>query len=174
MENQIEVWKDVVGYEGVYQVSNFGRVKSLSRIRVNGRSKCLTKDKVLKNAKPNCSRKYEQVDLLGENKLIHRLVAIAFIPNPFNLPQVNHKDGIKINNYPSNLEWCTVSENAIHASKNKLSSTGEKHWNSKLTEKEIVEIRLSNLSQKELGEIYNVLQSTISQIKLNRTWKYIN
>jgi hypothetical protein len=168
----MEIWKDIVGYENIYQISNFSRVKSLSRIRVNGRSTCLTKDKILSPAVSK--NNYTHVELLGKNKLIHRLVAAAFIPNPENKPQVNHINGIKTDNMVENLEWCTVSENAIHASKNRLSKTGEKHWKSKLTEKEVLEIRESKLSSKLLVEKYNVLQCTISQIKRNKTWKYIN
>lgn len=168
----MEIWKDIVGYENIYQISNFSRVKSLSRTRVNGRSKCLTKEKILSQSLSNSD--YLHVELLGKNKTIHRLVAIAFIPNTENKPQVNHINGIKRDNRVDNLEWCTVSENAIHSSKNRLSKTGEKHWKSKLTEIEVLEIRKSKLSSKLLAEKYNVLQCTISQIKRNKTWKYIN
>ena len=121
-----EIWKDVVGYEGLYQVSNFGRVKSLSKfVNNNPKSKSIgyyTKEKLLKyfdNAKG-----YKLVKLYknDENytKKVHRLVAQTFIPNPNNLPQVNHIDGNKENNYVNNLEWCTNKENAIHAVKNNL------------------------------------------------------
>lgn len=101
MEN--EIWKDIEGYEGLYQVSNIGRVK---RVR-SGR---IRTQKIVKNG-------YCQVNLSKNNQvnfyLVHRLVANAFIPNPNKLPQVNHKDENKTNNYVENLEWCTQSYNNL-------------------------------------------------------------
>lgn len=98
-----EIWKDVKGYEGLYVVSNLGRVK---RVR-SGR---IRTQKIAKNG-------YCQVNLSKNNQvkfyLVHRLVANAFIPNPNNLPQVNHKDENKTNNYIENLEWCTQSYNNL-------------------------------------------------------------
>lgn len=103
-----EVWKDIIGYEGVYQVSNLGNVKSLERKRFNGRvlvnkKSQIMKQYILKNG--YCSTRLYK-DGKSKNHLIHRLVAIAFIPNPQNLPQVNHKDENKGNNCVDNLEWC--------------------------------------------------------------------
>lgn len=113
----IENWKDIPGYEGYYQVSDLGNVRSLNRqvlrcskkINIAGRPLNLTFDKdgylycrLCKDSKP---RAYK----------VHRLVAQAFIPNAQNKPQVNHLDGDKTNNHVENLEWCTISENQIHA-----------------------------------------------------------
>lgn len=104
-----EVWKDIPGYEGIYQISNFGRVKSLERYvrHCRGGNKII-KEKILK---PRVvAEGYLQISLCGnifKEELIHRLVAKAFIPNPDNLPQVNHKDENKQNNRVDNLEWCT-------------------------------------------------------------------
>lgn len=102
-----EVWKDIVGYEGLYQISNFGRVKSLPR---NG-----TKNTVRYLKSVRDGNGYLFVCLCKNNKRkyvkIHRLVAQAFLDNKYNYPQINHKDENKENNYVENLEWCTAKYN---------------------------------------------------------------
>lgn len=101
-----EIWKDVVGFEGFYQVSNLGRVKSIGRYDSRGRFW----GEQLKKTKPN-NRGYIQISFHKHGKeyykLLHRVVAEAFIPNSDNLPQVNHIDEDKNNNAVENLEWCT-------------------------------------------------------------------
>ena len=104
-----EIWKDIEGYKGLYQVSNKGRVKSLERAVWNSKGYCKTvSERILKPVKT--SRGYLQVFLYKEGKrkrpCIHRLVAEAFIPNTENLEQVNHIDEDKTNNCVENLEWC--------------------------------------------------------------------
>lgn len=96
-----EVWKDIKGCEGFYQVSNLGRIKN--------------KNKILKGWITKYG--YKRVSLKNKRYLVHRLVAEAFLDHPKNLTQVNHKDGNKLNNCVSNLEWCTPSENMQHAFK---------------------------------------------------------
>lgn len=110
---QNEIWKDVVGYEGYYKISNLGNVLSLlDRGRWKGNS-------VLKSG--NCHG-YRCVNLCRKGSKqkfarIHRLLANAFIPNPLNKPQINHKDGNRTNNNLENLEWCTSAENLSHSYK---------------------------------------------------------
>ena len=105
-----EIWKDIEGYEGLYQVSNKGRVKSLSRLVVRvGKPNYITKEKILKCSELKGTG-YPAVSLGSNNNfksmLVHRLVAQAFIPNPDNLPEINHIDNNKNNNHVNNLEWC--------------------------------------------------------------------
>lgn len=115
---QEEVWKDIAGYEDKYQVSNFGRVRSLQYHNTKG----IMRIGYLKPATDGCG--YLRCALSKNNKLttfkVHRLVAEAFIDNPNNLPQINHKDGNKQNYSVENLEWCTISENQRHAYANGL------------------------------------------------------
>lgn len=106
----MEVWKDIPGYEGYYQASTLGNIRSVPRVTSNNHYK---EGKVLKQ-RPD-KNGYSIVCLCkdGERKFrkVHRLVAMTFIPNPCNLPQVNHKDEVKANNDVFNLEWCTAKYN---------------------------------------------------------------
>lgn len=113
-----EIWKDIEGYEGLYQVSNMGRVKSLRRniILREGISRGYSVLNLSKNGNPL-------------TKKVHRLVATAFIPNPNNYPIVNHKDENRTNNCVDNLEWCTQEYNLNYGTGNKkraLSNTNGK------------------------------------------------
>lgn len=114
----MEAWKDVIGYEGIYQVSNTGKVKRIGAYK-NQHGREWISNRILKPATK--SNGYMFVGLSKDNKVsskhIHRLVAEAFIPNPFNKPTVNHKDGNKSNNTVENLEWVTYLENNMHSIK---------------------------------------------------------
>lgn len=105
-------------------------------------------------------------------RIVHRLVAQMFIPNPENKPEVNHINGIKIDNRVENLEWVTESENKRHAYATGLNGTGEKHWNSKLTNEQAVFIRNNpdNLTQNELAEMFGVNITRISAVQRGKTY----
>lgn len=167
-----EIYKDIIGYEGLYQVSNLGKVK-----RLNYRGS--EKERSLKNYLSSIG--YYKICLSKNGKVttvnIHRLISQAFIPNPYNKPQVNHINGIKSDNRIENLEWVTCKENIEHAHKIGLinSSKGEDRTFAKLTEKQVLEIRkIGKLkTQVELAKIYNVNQSLISYVLNNKIWKHI-
>ena len=158
----IEVWKDVKGFEGLYEVSNLGNVRSLKR------------NKILK---PECLKKgYLRVKLFGvviKRFQVHRLVAESFISNPENKPQVNHINGIKTDNRVENLEWCNNSENQKHAFKIGLSKIrrGVNAPNRKLTEKDVMFIRKhTELNGYKLAQMFNIDNSTIYLIRKNKIW----
>lgn len=114
----MEEWKEIEGYEGLYEVSNLGRVRSIDRVLMQPNkwgfiSSNYYKGKILSPKITKCG--YCSINLSKDNKAkmvtVHRLVAKAFIPNPDNLPYVNHKDEVKSNNQAENLEWCTPKYN---------------------------------------------------------------
>lgn len=125
----MEEWKDIQGYEGLYQVSNEGRVKSLKF----GKEKIL-KGRISSNYLLVCLRKNGK----SRNKLIHRLVAEAFLENPQNLQEVNHKDENKTNNHVENLEWCTPKYNSNYGTGHQRSS--EKQINDPTKSKRVDQI----------------------------------
>ena len=160
----MEVWRDIKGYEGIYMISDQGRVK-------------FDKEKILK---PGRNPDGYLLVILSKDKIrktctIHRLLCLNFLDNPNNQKTINHINGIKDDNRLENLEWCSQSHNVKHAFNNglKISSKGINHGRSKLTEKQIIEIRSSNLKGVELGRLYGVDHTTISLIKRRKNWKHI-
>lgn len=120
-----EKWKDIKGYENLYQVSNLGNIKRLGgKIKVIDE---LQNRKYYRYYKENFPKQfidssgYKTITLKGKRMRVHRLVAQAFLPNPELKPCINHKDGNKLNNNINNLEWCTYYENSHHAIENGLS-----------------------------------------------------
>lgn len=162
----METWKPVVGYEGIYEVSNIGNIKNSKT------------NKILKQPKRSG---YPSVGMaknkIAKNHRIHRLVAMAFIENPENKRCVNHKDGNKLNNNVENLEWCTHSENNYHAMKNGLNHSRKGHEQkfSKLTNEMVIEIieKLKTNFPTEICKQYNVSSRTIYDIKLGNTWSWL-
>jgi len=179
-----EIWRDIKGYKGFYQVSNYGRIKSLDRLirhRIGVFSNL--KERILKPLFVGRTREQKKVELhknsLGKMFLISRLVATAFIPNPLNKPQVNHIDNNPGNNKVENLEWVTAVENMQHSVRQERNAYGERNGLSKLKEKDIVSIRklYKNFSRifntYTLAKIYEVDQSSISLIVNKKIWKHI-
>lgn len=123
-----EEWRDIVGYEGLYQVSNLGRVKSLERLVASPRGliEHIITERILSIKVHKFG--YLEVSLHSKGKSktykVHRLVALSFIPNPNGLLEINHKDENKSNNIVDNLEWCTAKYNANYGNRNKKSSIG--------------------------------------------------
>lgn len=180
-----EIWRDVVGYEGKYQVSSMGRVKSLSRARDCGHKQPVP-ERILKLCWAGTSA-YLSVSLhkSGKSQMfrVHRLMAKVFLPNPEGKLEVNHKDADRRNNKLSNLEWATRIENAHHAMNLGLYPTGNRNGNGKLTDKQEEQIR-ERLAKGETGKTiapdFGVSPTLINQInrgevrKKNRTKGVIN
>jgi transposase len=116
------------------------------------------------------------VDGTSEKFKIHRLVAKTFLPNPHGLIEVNHKNGNKLDNFVSNLEWVTHAENMKHAWSNNLMKIGSETFNAILTENDVVEIKqlmLKGLNNQEISELFGVARATISKIRDIKTWKHV-
>lgn len=169
-----EIWKDIEGYAGCYQIFNFNLIKSLSR---KGRPT----EKILKQIKDG---KYYVVSLSKNNIVkkytVHRLLAIAFIPNPENYPQVLHRNDIGTDNRLENLYWGNIDQNGADASRNCCFSNtvkGEAHYAAKLTKRDIIKIRkmwaTNQFLKSEIGRRFNVCGQYIGKILKKETWKHI-
>jgi hypothetical protein len=163
-----EVWKDVLGHEGYYMVSDLGNIKDVQKhVNINqyysrGYLRCV----FYKNR-------------FRSQFFSHRVVAIAFIPNPKDKPEVNHINGIKDDNNVTNLEWATRSENMQHAVRMGLhkgtSHKGESNGMSKLSSQDVLEIRelLKTITLKEIAKIYNISPQSVWNIKHKKRWKHL-
>lgn len=156
----MEIWKDIDGYNGKYQVSNLGNVRSFSKWS-NG--KVLKSGRTKGNPHPykfvvlvNGSRKSKK------NEYIHRLVAKSFVENPYGLTEVNHKDGNTLNNNVENLEWCTHSQNMIHASNTGVLCRGQDKWKGKLNPKSkpVLQFTKNGLLVKEWESVNQIMCKT--------------
>lgn len=172
-----EIWKEII--EGLYEVSNLGQVRSLSReVRSTHGGTYIKEGRILKqNDNP---RGYPQVmlcqDGLQLTQRVHRLVAEAFLENPLGLPEVNHKDSNTRNSRLDNLEWVTSDENQMHALEAGVKTKGEKASNSKITEVSAREIKIlieEGLTNKAIAAGYGVHPGTIQCIRSGRNWKHV-
>jgi len=183
---KIETWKPIVNYKGLYEISDFGRVRSLERDSKYRKNIVRTYHKNERFLKFGLARGYRNVKLYDGNAkgvtiTIHRLVAIHFISNPHNLSKINHIDGNKLNNNSWNLEWVTHSYNVKHAYdtglKNPLNYKGEGNKSSILTEKKVIEIRkereLNKVSYSTLSKRFNTSLSNIYSIVKRQSWTHV-
>ena len=166
----METWRDIAGYEGKYQVSDLGRVKRTAYVYHRTHLGVLISvpipEKILGGTKLG-SKGYPRVNLNGNFWQIHVLVAKAFVPNPDNKPQVNHKDGVKINNASINLEWVTNQENRDHAVAYGLVASRANGNIGKIPQSELADIyklRAKGAEQATIARFYGVGQQTISKI----------
>jgi hypothetical protein len=175
-----EIWKPVSGFEGVYEVSDLGRVRSLERTCA-GRRKHVPAC-ILKNIKHK--RGYPVVRLHHPSgwtvqKKVHLLVAAAFLPNPNNLPEVDHVEGNKNDCRACKLEWVTTAENQRRAIALGLKKPvrGEASGGAKLTDEKVREIRLlaktTKTSHRKIGEMFGVKLLTIFNVVHRKTWAHV-
>lgn len=179
-----EIWKDLPKYEGLYQASNMGRVRSLDRYRPHGKTKTkqFRKGKLLK---PGYDGRYFSISLFKngvktqKSRWLHQVIAETFLgPRPEGL-HCAHKNGDSRDNRVSNLKWCTRQENEEDKKRHGRIVHGEKHQWSKLTEKDVLRIRKmykpppNGLSCLKIGKLFNVGDECIRSIIIGETWKHI-
>lgn len=180
-----EVWKPVKDYEGYYEISNYGRVKRLAiPISYGGKFLVTFKERILKNVRGNKNgHLYVRISKnnIQKNKWVHRLVAQAFIPNPKNLPQVNHINNIKDDNRVENLEWVTLVENVLHSFKvlpgdMRNLPRGENNHFAKVKSEDVIKMRelsKQGVSNAQLGRMYGLDTSTVWHAVNYLTWENI-
>lgn len=172
-----EIWKPIKDYEGLYEISNYGRIKSLSR---KSKTKIIKDEKILKTFKRHTG--YIQAKLSKKSKLynpiVSRIVAEAFLEKPSYKCVTNHIDCVRDNNHVDNLEWISQSQNTRYAFlKGNKSQKGEKNNRSKLTMEKVNEIRKfkqnnDHLSQQEIADHFNLKRENVKDIINYKTWNY--
>lgn len=174
----VEKWRPIIGFENRCSVSSFGRVKSHSRWAnaANTDELIFKEERILRLRK--VSKGYLAVVLYDafcdtKQMKVHRLVAIHFIPNPLNLPEVNHKKNKKTDNRMIKLEWSTGENNLKHSWKNGYRDhlLGENNSRSVLSEKDVIKIYKDKRMHKVIAKHFGVSVSTVTAIKNHRTWK---
>lgn len=172
--------KEIPGYSGRYGASSDGRIWSFPKRTKTGYG-AQHDGKFLKDAEQG--RGYRFVNISGSDgkqktKLVHRLVAMAFLPNPNNFPEVNHKNGVRHDNRVENLEWCNGSQNMQNAiERGTFDRKGSKHPLAKLTEEKVKLIRdvyaSGKMQQKEIAEALGIHKSLVSQVTRRIIWQHI-
>jgi len=176
----MEVWKDIEGYKGYYQISNMGQVRSVSRMVMSGGVARKRVGKLLKQYCGTDGYMYVRLCKLGKAKYwrAHRLVAIHFIPNPNNYPAVNHLDADVTNNQISNLEWCTIKQNNKHTYNLGRNNQryGSEHWQSKIDEikaRAIKHLLKTDMPMTHIAAAVDTTYHIVKAIKQGRTWTRI-
>jgi hypothetical protein len=182
-QEQNEVWVPITGYEGLYDISSLGRVKSKRRVVKSIRSgRPLTKTVCERILIPTFCNEYAEVCLnkngSHRSAKVHILIAKAFLPNPDNKPILNHINGVKSDYQLLNLEWTTYKENTRHAWDTKLCTAikGTQSGNSKLTDESILEIKerfKNGENNAAIAKIYNVSKNNIRNIRIGKAWKHV-
>lgn len=173
MEKEVkEVWKDIIEYEGLYQISSFGNVKSFKRYKEG------------KLLQPKSDKDgYKEIgirDIQGNRKFkrVHRIVAEAFLENPNNYTFVNHKDNDPSNNNIENIEWCTIEyNNKYRFSNGNASHKGSKHPIASITEETAIKIyklgHSGNYTETQLAKMFNTTRSVVNKIRLDKSWTHV-
>lgn len=171
----IEIWKDIIGYEGLYQVSNLGKIRSFDRPIRTGKGNATRRIHGRIHKQTIDAWGYSCVSLnkqgVGKKSKVHRIVAIAFIPNPENKRGVNHIDGDKQNNQVTNLEWATIKENNDHAIESGIHSAKLNLRTARIIRASYVTTRTKNEAHKTLAKRFNVSVTSIRSVLENITFK---
>lgn len=158
-------WRAIKGFEGYYEVSDRGNVRRVG-------SEIFRK---LQKTEKGYLKVFLYSPKLAKAFFVHRLVAQAFVPKKRGRTQVNHRDGDKLNNVVSNIEWCSVRENNAHAKKNGLyrPSRGSAHGMSRLSDKDVREIRKKKERVKDLAAKFGIHRTTVRRIIIRELWTHI-
>lgn len=171
-----EIWKPVVGYEGLYEVSNFGRVRSVDHYVHHYRGGLkVVRGRILKPSFSGTGYLQVRLGAKSNNHLVHRLVAEAFIPNPDNLPQVNHKDEDKTNNCVENLEWCSAKYNSNYGDRTRKTSVAKyKPIVQKTKEGEVVKVwdSLKNIMEETRFNDFQIRACIQGKLKKGLAYGY--